>query len=70
MNIVNCLVTMGHPHERALERLGFVDSRVKMRIFIDEYTTKGLFSKILGSSPKKIHFSWGDHDSLPVRVPS
>ena len=70
VNIVNCLVTMGHPHERALERLGFVDSRVKMRIFIDEYTTKGLFNKILGSSPKKIHFSWGDHDSLPVRVPS
>lgn len=70
VNIVNCLIPKGHPYERALERLGFVDSRVKMRIFVDEYTTEGFFNEIVGSSPRKIHFSWGDHDSLPVRVPS
>jgi hypothetical protein len=69
VNIVNCLVTKGHPHERALKRLGFVDSRVKLRIFIDEYTRKGIFNEIVDSSPRRIHFSWGDHDSLPIRGP-
>ena len=69
VNIVNCLVAKGHPHEKALKRLGFVDSRVKIRIFIDEYERKGLFNGIVESPPSRIHFSWGDHDSLPVRVP-
>ena len=69
VNIVNCLVAKGHPHERVLKRLGFVDSRVKIRIFIDEYEGRGLFDRIVGSPASGIHFSWGDHDSLPVRVP-
>jgi GNAT superfamily N-acetyltransferase len=69
VNIVNCLVAKGHPHETALKRLGFVDSMVKIRIFIDEYERKGIFSGIVGSLPSRIHFSWGDHDSLPVKVP-
>ncbi|HUV34762.1 MAG TPA: hypothetical protein VMW22_07495, partial [Candidatus Desulfaltia sp.] len=69
VNIVNCLVAKGHPHETALKKLGFVDSRVKIRIFIDEYEKKGLFNGIVGSPPSRIHFSWGDHDSLPVKVP-
>jgi len=69
VNIVNCLVAKGHPHEKVLKSLGFVDSRVKIRIFIDEYEGDRLFKGIAGSHPSKIHFSWGDHDSLPVRVP-
>jgi GNAT superfamily N-acetyltransferase len=69
VNIVNCLVAKGHPHEKALKSLGFVDSRVKIRIFIDEYERKSLFKRIVRSPPSRIHFSWGDHDSLPVRVP-
>ena len=69
VNIVNCLVAKGHPHEKVLKSLGFVDSRVKIRIFIDEYEGDSLFNGIAGSPPSKIHFSWGDHDSLPVKVP-
>lgn len=69
VNIVNCLVTKGHPHERILKRLGFVNSRVKLRIFIDEYSRKGFFNEIMGVSPGRIHFSWGDHDSLPIKAP-
>jgi len=42
---------------------------VKIRIFIDEYEGDSLFKGIAGSPPSKIHFSWGDHDSLPVKVP-
>ena len=69
INIVNYLVVKSHPNESVFKRYGFLDSRIKLHLF---YNTKELVEemRMLKALPSsRIHFSWGDHDSLPVRIP-
>jgi GNAT superfamily N-acetyltransferase len=64
VNIINSLVVKNHPHVRTLKRNGFLDSRIKPVIF---YWGKEL-EKIKNISSEKVHFSYGDIDSLPTRL--
>ena len=70
VNIVNYLVVKDHPNESVFKRHGFLDSRIKLRLF---YNTKEVVEKMrtLNTLPaSSIFFSWGDHDSLPVNIPT
>ena len=69
-NIVNILVTAGHPYKKVLNKHGFLDSRIKLQIFISSATEiLDELNKLETLPPDKMHFSFGDIDSLPVRIP-
>ncbi len=71
VNIINCLMIRGHPYVKSLQRHGFLDSRMRIRLF---YTDLGLGEGLSDEISRledadKIHISYGDFDSLPVSVP-
>jgi len=71
VNIVNCLVVENHSHEKILKRYGFIDSRFKIQIFMRPSSEMVNILKMLERSfSDKIHFSYGDIDSLPVQIPT
>ena len=70
INIVNALVFKNHPHERVLSRRGFLDSRIKLQLFLRRGVIEmNELDKLKTYSPSRMHFSYGDIDSLPVDVP-
>jgi len=70
INIVNALVFKNHPHERILSRYGFLDSRIKLQLFLRKGVIEmNELDKLKTYSPGRMHFSYGDIDSLPVDVP-
>jgi len=62
INLVNCLMVNGSKYDRSLRQNGFIDSRLPIHIFYQNNTIEDLF---LGVTPRQLHFTWGDHDSLP-----
>jgi hypothetical protein len=70
VNLVVAMVAKHHPHEGLLSRFGFLDTRMRLHTF---YWVDGLeqemdaLKKISGG---KIHFSYGDIDSLPTDIPN
>ena len=71
VNIVNCLVVENHPHEKILKRYGFINSRFKVQIFMRPSSEMvNILRRLEGSHSEKIYFSYGDIDSLPVRMPT
>jgi len=66
VNLVNCLVAKKHPYEEIFSSSGLLDSRVKFELFyyILETTKKNVLED---ATVGKVHFSWGDHDTLPVK---
>lgn len=70
INTVSCLITKNHPYEKVLNRHGFLDSRVKLHLFMITY--KNNIEKtdlIVNYSPKEIHFTYAGIDSLPAETP-
>lgn len=71
VNIVNCLVVENHPHEKILKRYGFINSRFKVQIFMRPSSEMvNILRRLEGSHSEKIYFSYGDIDSLPIRMPT
>jgi ribosomal protein S18 acetylase RimI-like enzyme len=68
VNIVNYQVVKNHPYERILKRHGFMDSRIKLKLFIRSSLEEELI-ELKASSPDRIYFSYGDIDSLPIGLP-
>lgn len=69
INIVNALIFKNSPYERVFNRYGFLDSRYKLRLFLRAGEKMNELDKLKTYSPSKMHFSYGDIDSLPVDIP-
>ena len=74
VNIVTALVVGGSPLEKVMNEKGFLDSRERLNVFLG---TKGLKMKnetvqktLRKCTPEKLHFCYGDIDTLPVNVPN
>lgn len=70
INIVNYQVVKNNPYERVLGRHGFIDSKIKIYLFYQPRGGEDIMKKIIGSPSRRILVCWGDHDVLPVRMPS
>ena len=68
INLVNYLNIKGHPYEKILFEYGFVDSRVKFNLFYKIISGEDKIASLGDSSPSRVYFSWGDHDTLPVKI--
>ncbi len=73
VNIVTALGVDGSPLEKVMNRKGFLDSRVRLNIFLGR---KGLKMKseavqktLRECIPSTLHFCYGDIDTLPVSIP-
>lgn len=71
VNIVNYQITENHQYRRVLERNGFIDSRIKIHLFCNPIgMKKEKLNEIINGPESKVFISWGDHDVLPVKMPS
>jgi len=70
INIVNSLAVKNHPYEKVLMKHGFLDSRINLHLFYDSYREVDEIGKLKIITADKIHFSYGDIDSLPISMPS
>ena len=72
VNIINYLVVKNHPYESVVRSRGFLDSRIKFHLFYvptaPEVANEMRSLEKLPAS--KVFYSWGDHDTLPVSLPS
>jgi len=65
VNIILCQVIKNHPYERIFKRYGLVNSRHSINIFYDTYATiSEELSKLQTSTANRIHFVYGDYDSI------
>ena len=69
INIVNALIVKNHPHGRVFTRYGFLDSRIRLNIYYNLLDEVDYLKRIETSPPERIHFSYGDLDSLPTEMP-
>jgi GNAT superfamily N-acetyltransferase/ribosomal protein S18 acetylase RimI-like enzyme len=69
VNIINCQVIKDHPTHRILKKLGFIDSRIKLHLFYNFYNPVDELKKLEKTQPEKIHFMYGDIDSMPSSIP-
>ena len=69
VNIVNFQGMEASPMFRVLERHGFINSQVKINVFLKPLVRPEELNAIIGSDPRGIMVSWGDHDVLPVDFP-
>ena len=70
VNVINYQLIEGHPHQEASKRLGFLDSRINLHLFynkVEEFTELEALSH---NNPSRVYISWGDHDVLPVKMPT
>jgi GNAT superfamily N-acetyltransferase len=69
VNIVNFQGIEASPMFRVLEGHGFLNSQVKINIFIKPLVKLEELGAIIGNDPRGIMVSWGDHDVLPIDFP-
>jgi len=69
VNIVNFLVPKNHPHENVMRRNGFLNSGIKLQLFFHSEDDEIILDRLKSSTPDRVHFSYGDIDSFPVRIP-
>ncbi len=73
INLVCCQVPARHDTREALARHGFVDSRLDLTLFFGRVSIRRnapeLLGQIQGTDPRRVHFCYGDVDSVPVAVP-
>lgn len=65
VNTVNTIVVKGNSLENAFSRFGFLDSRIRLQVFFRPHFSD-VVEKLPSFSAQRSHFSWGDHDSLPL----
>ena len=68
VNIVNSLVVKGSNFEAPFSRLGFLDSRIDLHIFLRRISGDKELARISNFHPDRLHFTWGDHDTLPLKT--
>lgn len=66
INIVNILHSEKHPHKKALNKKGFLNSRMAPFVFIN---TLGRETTLGHGSNAPGYFSFGDIDTLPTQIP-
>jgi N-acetylglutamate synthase-like GNAT family acetyltransferase len=68
VNIVNFLTVKGNPFQDILQGFGFLDSRVKINMYIptkEQHPAEDiLYDRQVGA--ENVHIVWGDYDALPV----
>lgn len=69
VNIINCLVPGGHQNISTLRSYGFLNSRIRLQLFCRYYVFGEAKAMIESSSENRVHFSYGDIDSLPTGMP-
>lgn len=69
LNVVNFLTLENHPDIELLGLFGFIDSRVNLHINYEVFGEYDPFINISQSHARRIHFSWGNFDILPVKTP-
>jgi len=69
VNIVNVQLVKGHPNTGILEKMGFLDSRINIRLFYIPFTDEQAITEMNRVKQSRVHVSWGDHDVLPVKIP-
>ena len=70
VNLVNYQVVKGHPYEHVLKKHGFLDSKIKLHLFYNPFGSGDAFKKLKEIPAARIFVSWGDHDVLPIKIPS
>ena len=70
INIVNFQMIKNHTYLSVLKKHGFLDGRVKFNLFYRPAGETDVIQGIEMSPPSKLLISWGDHDVLPVGMPS
>jgi GNAT superfamily N-acetyltransferase len=68
VNIVLGLAVKGSGVESAYASSGFVDSRERLELFITPVGDSRVSEAVKGFKPERVHYSWGDHDSLPTSI--
>jgi GNAT superfamily N-acetyltransferase len=69
INIAISLVVQNTPCMKVYQRHGFLNSRIQPKMFYYSLTDKDEFKKLMNTPPRRIHFSYGDVDSLPAKLP-
>jgi hypothetical protein len=68
VNIINYQVVRGHPYERVFNQLGFLDSRIKLSLFIMSLTSTNTMETCPIDSKGRVFLSYSDHDSFPATI--
>jgi hypothetical protein len=68
VNIVLSIIVKNHPYEGSFGRYGFLNSRIRLNLFYIILGDAEEIAKLDEVSTGRIHFSYGDIDSLPVDV--
>lgn len=69
INIVNCQMIKGCPYERVLNRYGFLNSRINIKLFFNPLGEEDILDKLDKITSDKVYISWGDQDALPIKIP-
>lgn len=69
INIVNCQHTQEKSITKALEKHGFLDGRINMHVFYNQYGGYNGMNNLTDIEAKRAYMAWGDHDALPVTMP-
>jgi hypothetical protein len=64
INIILCMVIKNHPCEAILKRNGFITRRERVPLFYREYAEVEKLRGLGESSPRRIHFAYGDLDVI------
>ena len=51
-----------------MNRKGLLDSRIRLQVFSRPISKLNVFDILSSFRPERVHFSWGDHDSLPLKT--
>jgi GNAT superfamily N-acetyltransferase len=70
VNVVSCQAVKDHPVKQVLNKHGFLDSRIRFHLLYRPFNQLYKLKRFVDFYPSKTHFSYGDVDSLPVRMPS
>jgi predicted N-acetyltransferase YhbS len=68
INIVLGLAVKGSKVESAYAGSGFLDSRERLELFMTPVGSSQVSETVRGFKPERVHYCWGDHDSLPTSL--
>jgi len=69
VNVVNVMVMEGAWFIDALRLHGFINSRVRLNVYLDPFGEADRVRELISVEPKRVLVSWGDHDAMPVQAP-
>ena len=69
VNVVNVMVMEGAWFLDALRLNGFLNSRVRLNVYLDPFDEADRVRELTSVEPERVLVSWGDHDAMPVQAP-